>query len=80
MCRSEGWSAACVEINDAMVIVDPNDPIRGKKSFVFSISRFMSLLTVPDEAGYYDHSFQITVVDAKGGQTSQTLVIRCSAE
>ena len=80
LCHPEGWSEVCVEINDGMVIVDPNDPIRGKKSFVFSISRFMSLLTVPDEAEYYNHSFKITVVDANGGTTSQTLVIRCSAE
>lgn len=80
LCHPENWSADCVTINEGMNIVDANDPIRGKKSYVFSIGGFMGLLTSPDDAGYYEHSFQITVVDANGGTTSQTLVVRCSAE
>ncbi|MDE7374304.1 MAG: DUF4493 domain-containing protein, partial [Odoribacter sp.] len=52
-------------------IVDSANPIRGKEHFVFSIGGFMSFLS-----GNADHSFKITVVDAHGGKTTQTLVIR----
>lgn len=80
LCHPENWSEDCIMINDGMAIVDAADPIKGKKNYIFSIGGFMSLLTSPDGTGYYDHTFKITVVDANGGTTSRTLVIRCSAE
>lgn len=79
LCDITSMSKDAQEIVTTFNIVDPSDPIRGKESFVFSIGGFMTFLAPPN-TGYYDHSFKITVVDANGGTTSRTLVIRSSAE
>lgn len=70
LCNIDSMNEDSQTIVTEFKIVDPENPIRGKEHFVFSIGGFMSFL-----AGNGDHSFKITVVDANGGTTQQTLVI-----
>lgn len=71
LCDVDSMDGDSQEIVTSFGIVDPENPIRGKEQFVFSIGGFMSFLI-----GDADHTFKITVVDANGGTTMQTLVIR----
>lgn len=71
LCDINSMNESAQEVVIGFNIIDPENPIRGKEDFVFSIGGFMAFLS-----GNCDHSFKITVVDAHGGTTAQTLIIR----
>lgn len=60
-------------------LLNPGEPIKGKTQHIFSVGAFMGLLTTPD-TGYFEHTFAIKIVDAKGNQVSKNLVVKRSAE
>lgn len=71
-----GWVAL---FSDPTVgIIDPQNPITGKKSHTFSVGGLMVLLGIVDTTGGVTHNFTLRVVDANGA-TTKTLRIQLSA-
>lgn len=70
-----GWVAL---FSDPSVgIIDPQNPIVGKKSHTFSVGGLMVLLGIVDTTGNITHNFTLRVVDGNG-ETTKTLRIQLS--
>ena len=62
-------------------VINPQESIKGKKSYVFSIGGFMPMLIAPiDDSPYCDHTFNIKIVDGSGNDISKVLTVRTYAE
>lgn len=74
----QSLSAFAKETLTNLNVIDSQDPIKGKTEYLFSIGAFMTFLTSPDNAGYFEHTFNITVVDGEGHSVKKVLAIRRS--
>ena len=73
----ESIGQEALDILTQLNVINLENPIKGKKDFLFSIGGFMSFLTSPDDASlYFDHTFKIRMVDANDNEVSETLVVR----
>ena len=73
----ESIGQEALDILTQLNVINLENPIKGKKDFLFSIGGFMSFLTSPDDASlYFDHTFKIRMVDANDNEVSETFVVR----
>lgn len=61
-----------LESGSGIGLIDPNDPIKDKKEFIFDVSGFMPLL---DPFGLVNHYFTIKMVDNDGNEVTKTLTV-----
>ena len=58
--------------NEPINLINPNDPVKGKSDYTFSVGKFMSMLA---QLNTGVSQFNIKVVDSKGKTTSATLSV-----
>jgi len=62
-----------LEDGSGIGLIDPNDPIKDKKEFIFDVSGFMPMLS---PFGLQQHYFTIKLIDNNGKELAKKLTVK----